>query len=183
MDVFGARALLLSAATDRDGEESASERNEEMRTRPWRFAMPILAITATLMMALPGESAVRTAGPSRYIRPWQAGDRVWTVQPPLVDLEFAALTTGCARVPASGYIGAQVYAQTASYYTNHWDWTESSSHQAFHWYVFTNGGTLKAHGASPTGSGGNVNVTANYHYWKVQNQGTSPQAWNVCFSG
>lgn len=114
------------------------------------------------------------------VPPYQPGDQVWTTHPPPVVL--APLGSGCQRVPSTGYISSGVYAQTTSEYSNYWNWSDASAAQPFHWYVFTSGGTLKSNGPSP-GTGGATTVPANANYWKVQNQGSVPQAWNVCWSG
>lgn len=114
------------------------------------------------------------------VAPYRPGDQIWITEPPVVVL--APLGSGCQRLPSTGYIGSGVYAQTSSEYSNYWNWSDASAVQPFHWYVFTSGGSLKANGPSP-GTGGATMVPANSNYWKVQNQGSVPQAWNVCWSG
>jgi len=113
-------------------------------------------------------------------RPWQPGDQVWTTEPPVTAL-VGPLSDGCTRVPASGYIGPGVYASTSAKYSVFWTWSASSSGQPFHWYIYTATNVLKAHGYS-SGGGGSQSVSANNHYWKVQNQGTVGQAWSVCWN-
>jgi hypothetical protein len=113
--------------------------------------------------------------------PYQPGDKVWTSPVPLAlgpdDLE----STGCQRVPPTGYLGSGVYAESSRQYSTHWSWSNASAYQPFSWYVITSGGTIKAHGTSG-GFGDSRTVTANIHYWKVQNNGSTPQAWNVCWN-
>jgi hypothetical protein len=114
------------------------------------------------------------------VRPYQPGDFVWTTSPPVAQLELQVLSSGCQRVPASGYIGSGVYASSSSQYSNFWSWGAASSGQPFHWYVKRTNGTNAANGSS-SGGGGSASVGANTYYWKVQNQGSTPQAWNVCW--
>lgn len=132
-------------------------------------AMACVAVVAVV-------TATASAGPPP---PWHPGDLVWTSPPPVTELQ--ALSSGCQRVPATGYISPGVYAETSSQYSTFWDWSAASAADPFHWYIFTSGGTLKAHGASG-GGGGSRSVSANVHYWKVQNQGSVPQAWSVCWN-
>jgi hypothetical protein len=90
------------------------------------------------------------------------------------------LSSGCERVPPSGNIGPGVYGQTGTHSSSSWNWSGGSAGQSFHWYVITSGGTIKAHG--PGSGPGSVSVPAGTYYWKVQNQGSSPQSWNACWS-
>lgn len=111
--------------------------------------------------------------------PWQPGDLVWTSDPPVTEL--SALSNGCQRVPATGYIGSGVYARTTTEYSVFWSWSAGSASQPFHWWIFNAAGTVKASGSSG-GGGGSASVTAANHYWKVRNDGSTPQAWNVCWN-
>jgi hypothetical protein len=91
--------------------------------------------------------------------------------------------TICGPVPASGNIGPGVYAQSSSRSSQSWSWGGSSIGQAYHWYVFNSSNVLLADGQVNNGSGGSTFVAPGVHYWKVQNQGTSPAHWdNVCSS-
>lgn len=114
------------------------------------------------------------------VRPYRPGDKIWltTPAPPAV----VALSDGCQRVPATGYIGTNVYANSTAQYANYWSWSEASSAQAFYWYIKKTDNTTVAFDFS-SGGGGSRSVAANVYYWKVQNQGATPQAWNVCYSG
>lgn len=140
-----------------------------------RRRVRLLVSTAAACLIAAVAAGLASAGTPR---PWKPGDLVWTTSPPVVELR--ALGSGCQRVPATGYISPGVYAQTTSQYSTFWEWSAASAADPFHWYIFTGGGTLKAHGASG-GGGGSRSVSANVHYWKVQNQGTVPQAWEVCW--
>jgi hypothetical protein len=88
--------------------------------------------------------------------------------------------SGCQRVPGSGYLGTNAYANTVAEYANHWDWSGGSSGQAFNWWLKKTDGTTVRSGSS-AGSGGSVDLAANIYYWRVQNKGVTPQAWNVCY--
>lgn len=144
----------------------------------------VAAVSATAASSASARSSGSPLASVELIPPpvasYQPGDQVWTTEPPAVVL--APLGSGCQRVPSTGYISDGVYAQTSGEYSNYWSWSDASAVQPFHWYVFTSGGTLKANGSSP-GTGGATTVPANVNYWKVQNQGSVPQAWNVCWSG
>lgn len=169
--------------------------------RTGRLLVALVAVVAILVVGTAVGSAGSTPAPSAAsaarvwtaplfslglsmvparVEPYRPGDKVWLRSPP--PAEVGVLGSGCQRVPASGYIGQYVYAQTTAQYSNYWSWSASSASQPFHWYVFTSGGVLKADGGS-SGGGGSVTVPANIHYWKVQNLGSTPQAWNVCWSG
>ena len=140
---------------------------------------------ASLALAGPASPGLGDGRPSVTVTPvqaWQPGDLVWSAEPPAGGGPAAPASRGCERVPATGYIGSDVYARTAGHYSNSWQWSAGSASQPFHWWVFTTGGTLKATGASG-GEGGSTTISANNHYWKVRNDGSAPQAWNVCWSG
>lgn len=111
------------------------------------------------------------------VRPYRVGDKVWLTTPPSVQLPLA---TGCQRVPATGYIGQGVFSQTTFEYTNYWSWSDSSSGQSFTWYIKKTDGSTQAY-ASSFGGGGSWSGPANVYQWKVQNNGSAPQAWNVCY--
>lgn len=128
------------------------------------FASPFLASLATV----------------ESVRPYQVGDQVWLTSPPVVRLgTTTASAAGCERVPATGYIGTNVYADSSSQYSNYWSWGSSSSGQPFYWYVKRNDNSNADSGYS-NGGGGSSSIGANIYHWKVQNQGSTPQAWNVC---
>jgi len=137
------------------------------------FAL-LLAAVALMAQAAPGSTGSVTP-----VRPYTPGDKVWTSAPPVTALTDSG--TGCQRVPASGYVGHNVYAQTSVKYSSYWSWSAASAVESFHWYVFNSGGALTANGGS-SGGGAGAAVPANNNYWKVQNQGADPQAWNVCWS-
>lgn len=156
------------------------------RERTRAFCVPVVVLSVLLVgsvatSVLTSSARATSAAPGpQPVRSFRAGDIVWMSTPPTVVL--APMGTGCQRVPATGYIGPNVYAQTTGQYSSYWSWSASSSVEPFHWYVFTSGGALKANGASG-GGGGSTLVPANINYWKTQNQGRTPQAWNVCWSG
>jgi hypothetical protein len=83
-------------------------------------------------------------------------------------------------VPASGYISTGVYASSSSQYSNYWSWGAASSGQPFNWYVKRNDES-NADSGSSSGGGGSSSLASNVYHWKVQNQGGTPQAWNVCW--
>ena len=134
----------------------------------------LLAAVALTAPAAPGSNGSVTP-----VAPYRPGDQVWTSTPPVTDLTDSG--TGCQRVPATGYLGHNVYAQASVKYSTYWSWSAASAAESFHWYVFTSGGALSANGGS-SGGGGGAAVPANNNYWKVQNQGADPQAWSVCWS-
>lgn len=113
------------------------------------------------------------------VRPYRGGDLVWMSSPPVTQL-VTPLSSGCQRVPATGYIGTNVYADSTSEYSNYWSWGSSSSGQPFYWYVKRSDESNAGNGYS-TGGGGSSSVAANVYHWKVQNKGSTPQAWNVCW--
>lgn len=115
------------------------------------------------------------------VRPYQPGDLVWTMSPPVTQIETESLlSSGCQRVPASGYVGTGVYASSSSQYSNYWSWGAASSGQPFAWFVKRSDESNADSGASG-GGGGSSSLASNVYHWKVQNQGSSPQAWNVCW--
>ena len=114
------------------------------------------------------------------VRPYQPGDHVWLTTPPTGVATAAMFATGCERVPASGYIGTNVYANSNAHYVNFWEWGSASSSQPYYWYVKRTDNTNVDSGYS-NGGGGQSLVGANVLYWKVQNKGATPQAWNVCY--
>jgi hypothetical protein len=160
--------LLASVADASVASPSPYQRGD--RVRP--FAPPRAAVLLSF-----AATSVSDAPPAPDS--WQPGDLIWTTEPPPV--EFGLLSEGCQRVPATGFIGPGVYARTTAQYSNYWQWSSASGSQPFHWYIFTTADVLKANGYSG-GGGGAATVSANNHYWKVQNQGGVPQAWNVCWS-
>ena len=55
------------------------------------------------------------------VRPYHPGDLVWWTTPPVAEPDASSLlSSGCQRVPASGYIGSGVYAESSSNYSNYW---------------------------------------------------------------
>jgi hypothetical protein len=113
------------------------------------------------------------------VRPYRSGDLVWMSSPPVAQL-VTPLSSGCQRVPATGYIGTNVYADSTSEYSNYWSWGSASSGQPFYWYVKRSDESNASNGYS-TGGGGSSSIAANVYHWKVQNKGSTPQAWNVCW--
>lgn len=83
-------------------------------------------------------------------------------------------------MPSSGYISPGVYAASPSAYSNYWSWSGASSGQPFYWYVKRRDDSNADSGYSG-GGGGSSSIGANVYHWKVQNQGSTPQAWNVCW--
>lgn len=112
------------------------------------------------------------------VRPYQPGDLVWTTSPPAPE-GMSAMDVGCDRVPATGYIGTNVYADSGAHYANYWNWGAGSSGEAYYWYIKKTDGTTQESGYS--NSAGGASVPANIYRWKVQNKGAFPQAWQVCF--
>lgn len=137
------------------------------------LAVSGLIATASVNASPAAQQVVMSVTP---VRPYQPGDQVWAASAPAV-AEFA---TGCQRVPSTGYLGTNAYAQTTAEYANRWDWSSASSNQSFAWWIKKTDGTIQASGTS-SGAGGGRTVAANIYYWRVQNQGGSPQAWNVCY--
>jgi hypothetical protein len=98
----------------------------------------------------------------------------------LVPAGGAPAANGCERVPPSGGIGPNVYAQSTTHSATSWSWSASSAGEPFHWYLFQ-GTTIKAHARSE-GNAGSTDLPAGTYYWKVQNLGSHAQAWTVCWS-
>lgn len=133
--------------------------------------------------------ALTTAAPAlpplaiEPVRPYQPGDTIWTTPPPVVDLGGSGIeSTGCTRVPQTGYIGYGVYARTSAKYSIQWNWSASSSNGPFRMYIFDTNDILYwtefSYGA---GNYHRLDGFRNY-YWKVQNQDHyHAQAWNVCW--
>lgn len=151
------------------------------------IAAAILAILAPFTATLLNSDLAKAAPSGKAqtwiepVRPYQPGDLVWTTSPPVADVQtHGLLSSGCQRVPASGYIGTGVYASSSSQYSNHWSWGAASSGQPFSWFV-KRGDESNADSGSSGGGGGSSSLASNVYHWKVQNQGSSPQAWNVCW--
>jgi hypothetical protein len=152
----------------------------------------LIAVSSALFLASPATAAVDPAtaevgepsGTSPVtisaVRPYQPGDHVWLTPPPVSELRMTAVSSGCQRVPSTGYIGTNVYADSVSQYSNYWSWGPASSGQPFYWYVKRNDNSNADNGYS-SGGGGSSSIGANIYHWKVQNQGVTPQAWNVCW--
>lgn len=114
------------------------------------------------------------------VRPYRPGDQVWLSAPPVAHVSAISSTSGCQRVPSTGYIGTNVYADSTSESANYWSWGSASSGQPFYWYVKRADNTNADSGYS-AGGGGSSSITASTYHWKVQNKGSTPQAWNVCW--
>ena len=112
--------------------------------------------------------------------PYQPGDKVWTSSDQ-VPTAAQPDANGCQRVPASGYIGPGVYASTSYEYSNYWSWSGSSSNEPFAWYIRRLSDDKIIYNGHSAGGGGDQYTTATSWRWQVQNQGTDPQAWNVCY--
>ncbi len=161
-----------------------------MRIRHSLAAAALAAVIAfpAAGAADPGHApqASAPAGPAvavEPVRPYQPGDKVWLTSPPVTEFQMATATASagdCQRVPSTGYIGTNVYADSVSAYSNYWSWGGSSSGQPFYWYVKRNDNSNADSGYS-NGGGGSSSIGANIYHWKVQNQGSTPQAWNVCW--
>lgn len=157
-------------------------------------AIGVLLAGALLVGALllPDEAVGRSGGQSRAasplgivtvatVTPYRPGDLVWTTPPPPADTaSLDLMATGCDRVPASGYLGTNVYADSNAHYANYWYWSDSSSSQPFWWYLKKGDNSNQGSGYS-TGAGDAISVPGNIYRWKVQNKGSSPQAWTVCY--
>ena len=114
------------------------------------------------------------------VRPYRPGDYVWTTTPPPPSSSsFGMMDVGCDRVPATGYISTNVYADSGAHYANLWWWGAGSSGEEYYWYVKKTDGTTQTWGN--TSDADSSPVPANIYRWKVQNKGVTPQAWNVCF--
>jgi hypothetical protein len=117
------------------------------------------------------------------IRPYHFGDKVWTSSPPVENIVAQPFTSGCVSVPTSGYIGSGVYANTNYHTTDGWGWSDSSSEEAFHWYIRRTSDGVDVANAPSAGAGQPLYLGVAYttYIWKVQNLGADPQAWNVCW--
>lgn len=157
--------------------------------KPSRISLLLVCMLA-LVGAFAGSAAagVVTVSPAA---PYQPGDFVWYSTPPTTasttsTSSFNSLVTpmanGCQRVPSSGYIGTGVYASSTAEYANDWSWSAGSSSEPFYWYVKKTDSTTYTWGYSTGGGGDTGTIAANNYYWEVQNQGSTPQAWNVCYS-
>jgi hypothetical protein len=143
----------------------------------WTTTTAAPTVAATLPFVAPDAAVVHVV--FTPVRSYQPGDKVWTSSAS-VPAPAIPDANGCQRVPSSGYISHDVYAQTTLEYSNYWYWSGGSSNESFSWYIKQNDGTIVAHGASP-GGGGSQSVGANNYYWQVQNTGSDPQAWNACY--
>lgn len=151
-----------------------------MRSIAFCLGFIIMGMTATAAAGRTDEAApnaipVATVVP---VRPYHLGDKVWLTTPPVPEL--AVLAEDCQRVPATGYVGTNVYASSSAAYANYWRWSDSSSAQPFYWYIKRTDNSNADSGYS-TGGGSSTTLAANVYYFKVQNKGASPQAWNVCY--
>lgn len=85
------------------------------------IAAAILAVLAASAAAILNSDLAKAA-PSdqtrtwiKPVRPYQPGDLVWTTSPPVTEIGTeSSLSSGCQRVPASGYISTGVYASSSS---------------------------------------------------------------------
>lgn len=138
----------------------------------------LLLIPASLEASASTERQARIAA-VKPVRPYQPGDKVWYTTPPVTTAP--GIFSTCERVPSSGYIGQGVFASSGSHVSSSWSWSGGSSSQAFTWYVKLPNETTADWGSS-SGGGGNTSLGANTYHWKVQNNGSTPQAWTVCYS-
>jgi hypothetical protein len=139
------------------------------------------ALVFAVVAAAPASSA-RTTHQVRVtvtpVRPYQLGDeQTGSLSAPI---GASPLATGCQRVPATGYLTTGSATNSVAEYANHWEWSNGSSSQSFNWWVKKTDGTTVASGSS-AGPGGATNPPANNYYWRVENLGGAPQAWNVCY--
>jgi hypothetical protein len=123
-------------------------------------------------------AAAEARAPRVTAIPYTPGAFVWYVAPPPA-LKARKLGS-CDRVPASGFLGSGVYSQSGTHVSGSWSWGASTHGEPFHWYIVTPGGTIVANARSE-GAKGSSNVPSASYYWKVQNLGNDPQAWNVCY--
>jgi hypothetical protein len=143
----------------------------------------VAVTTAAAHTSTPSSSTSRTVALGVTITPalaFKPGDTVWTTTaavPPPAKPD----ANGCVRVPSSGYIGHLVYASSSAEYATYWQWSSGSSSEPFYWYIKHTDGSNQSYGYSS--GGGSQNVPGNVYYWEVQNQGSDPQAWEVCFNG
>jgi hypothetical protein len=135
-----------------------------------------LVVSASALSASSASRVVLTVTP---VRPYQPGDAVVTgTSPPPTGYSIQA--TGCQRVPTSGYLNNGASANTAVEYANHWEWSSGSSSQPYSWWIKKTDGTTVDSG-SPASAGGSSDPAANDYYFRIQNRGATPQAWNVCY--
>lgn len=140
------------------------------------IAVGVVPSVVTTQIARAATGTTVTVTP---VRPYQPGDLVWLTTPPRSG-DVSTMATGCERVPASGYIRTNVYADSNAHYANFWQWGAASSGQAYNWWVKRSDNSNWASGSS-SGGAGQASGGANILYWKVQNKGATPQAWNVCY--
>ena len=156
-----------------------------------------LALTAALLLVSAGTAAAGTLAPVVVTvspaTPYQPGDYVWYSTPPASTTTglssfgvnsfggVSPMANGCQRVPSTGYISSGVYANSTAEYANDWTWSAGSSSEPFYWYIKKTDNSTYTNGYSSGGGGDTGTIAANDYYWKVQNQGATPQAWNVCY--
>lgn len=126
------------------------------------LALP--ATTQAIVDAATGDEEPTVVVTVTPIRPYQPGDLVWTSSPPPPAPTADSMDVGCDRVPATGYIGTNVYADSGAHYANFWNWGPGSSGEAYYWYVKKTDGTTQANGYAS--GGGNASVPANIYRWK-----------------
>lgn len=136
-----------------------------------------LIIVAVLVPAAVAKPAAELTISITPVRPYQPGDKVWWTTPPVGPTTRSL----CERVPSSGYIGQGVFASSAAHFSTSWNWSAASSGQPFTWYL-KRPDESNADWGSSGGGGGSTSASANTYHWKVQNNGSTPQAWTVCYS-
>ena len=111
-------------------------------------ATTILATTTSFAVAapdfIPGGSVdpVIELATITPVRPYRSGDYVWKTSPPApISGGATPMDVGCDRVPAHGYIGTNVYADSGAHYANYWYWGSGSSGEPYYWYVKKADGT------------------------------------------
>jgi hypothetical protein len=139
-------------------------------------ALACLALAAGASSAPAASRYVMSVTP---VRPYQPGDQIVTGsgKSPSGD---SITATGCQRVPSSGYLATGSFANTTAEYSNHWDWSNGSSSQPYSWWIKKTDGTTMLSG-SPSSAGGTADLAANNYYFRIENRGAVPQAWNVCY--
>jgi hypothetical protein len=174
-------APLTGAAATRSGTANSGLPAAPAAYQPgdeiWTDASSVPTLGVAVPFVAPDPAVVHVI--FTPVRAYQPGDRVWTSSAQ-VPAPAQPDANGCQRVPSSGYIGYDVYAQTSTEYSNYWYWSGGSSNESFSWYIKQSGGSIEAHGSSP-GGGGSQTVGANNYYWQVQNTGSDAQAWNACY--
>ncbi|HZT92558.1 MAG TPA: hypothetical protein VFA05_11015 [Gaiellaceae bacterium] len=176
--LFGfAAAALAGDTTGIPAAPAPYQRGDQVWTTD---QLPAPASSATEASDAAAAAALPSASVTP-VRPYQAGDQVWTTDAS-VPSPAQPNANGCQRVPASGYIGTTVYAATTDEYATSWSWSASSSGEPFIWYIKHTDGSNQVYGSS-SGYGDSVGVPGTVYYWEVQNKGSDPQAWNVCYSG